>query len=499
MIKVYLSFLILFMDYLDPKKNQRNILMLKIGYLLIAISIGVMVLILNYLSNGYNYNNGEITQQGMIYLASQPSPANIYINNKLNSAQTNARIFLNSGSYNFTIKKTNYRSWSHEITIPGGMVVNYLYPFLFPNVIPQKKIFSYASAPTQASESPSQQYVITTNPSNFNSFYLYDLNSGTITPKLLTLPSGLISPAQTSQSWKFIAWANDNTHLLVEHIYDGNTEFMELDTSNISSSININQTFSITPTTVSLNNLDYNSFYFYNSATQTLSTANLSNINLVNVASSVLAYKSYLTSIFLYVSSVSKTSSEASVYLNDAGTNYFLQNINLAPTYLLNMANYNGNDYVVVGGSNNKYLDIYENPQLLAQSSTKAIVPFRILDIPNASYESFAPTAQFIVAENGQNVIVYDIKHDNVDNYNLAYPLTSGESSVHWMDGDRLYYIGNNLIQVFDFDNTNQQTLTSALPGYRLFFNNGYTDYYSISLNPKTNHIDFMQNSLIAK
>lgn len=467
------------MDFLDPVKNRRNIMFLRIGYSLIGLSIVIMLFILNELANGFNYSNGQIVQQGLVYLASQPNPANIYINNKLYSSQTNSRIFLNSGNYNFKISLSGYRSWQHAINVPGGQVVSYLYPFLFPKTI-KSVVKANFSAVDVATESPNQQYILVNNPTNFDSFLLYNINNSPLTPSVISLPSNLVSPATQSQSWKFIMWANDNSHVLLEHFYDGSSEFILLDTTNPANSINLNQQFSISPTAVSLNNLAYNSYYFYNSSNQTLSSASLANPNIVSIAGNILAYKSYLTNIILYATPDPSSSSLVDVYLEDGGSKYLINTLPVASHYLLNMANYNGNDYVVVGDNNSQYLYLYENPQLQAQANLK-IKPFRLFDFSGASYESFAPTAQFIVAENGQNIMVYDIEFDQVYDYSLGSSMSANETNIHWMDGDRLYYISKRLIHVFDYDHTNRQILTPAYASFKVFFNAPYTNYYTIA------------------
>ncbi len=257
------------MEYLDPKKQRRYRLFLWTGYSLVAIAIAFTCVILLWQAYGYGVKNGKVIQNGMIFLSSQPNPASIYINGVLNAATTNTRLTIPSGVYKFKLTAPGYRPWKHVITVFGGTVIHYDYPLLFPTKLHSINIAKFNGAPEVATQSPGQQYLVVSVPGSFGSFYLYNLTDPTATPTTLSLPAGLLSPAQISQSWQVIGWADDNQHLLLDHIYDGNQEFIELDTQNPNQSINLNRNFNVNPTSVSFNNLKYNQFYFYDSSTQT--------------------------------------------------------------------------------------------------------------------------------------------------------------------------------------------------------------------------------------
>jgi hypothetical protein len=59
------------------------------------------------------------------------------------------------------------------------------------------------------------------------------------------------------------------------------------------------------------------------------------------------------------------------------------------------------------------------------------------------------------------------------------------------MDGHRLTLVNKGKVQVFDFDGTNRQTLTAALDGTDVLFDQAYQNYFSIgsasSKNTRTN------------
>lgn len=482
------------MEYLDPKKERQHKALLLLGYGLIAIGVAIGSVILLWEAYGYSVKDGKVIQDGMVFISSQPNPASIYVNGVLNAATTNTRLTIPSGVYDFKLTDPGYRPWQHVIPVLGGEVVHYDYPLLFPVNLISKKIANLSGVPQIASQSPSQQYLVVSSPSNFNNFYLYDLTNPIAPPVTLSLPAGLLSPATSTQSWQVVGWADDNQHLLLEHLYDGNSEFIELDTQNPSQSININHQFNLNPTSVSLNNLKYNQFYFYDASSQSLSEGSIGS-PITQVASGVLSYKSYRSNTVLYATANAAPSGQVAVELSSGGSTYFVRDLPKAQTYLLDMAGYNGNDYAVVGDSSYNFVDIYEDPLSQATTAPNKILPFRALNITDPTYESFAPTAQFIMAENGNSFAVYDILNDVIYHYSSSLPLDSPQTHVQWMDGDRLIYVSSGKLTVADYDNTNRQTLTTSLPQFESFFAPDYHSYFT--LNANGSGVDLMQTSLL--
>ena len=485
------------MEYLDPKKQKQYRLFLFIGYGLIAIAIVIGCMILLWEAYGYSVKNGQVVQNGMLFLSSQPNPASVDINGQLNAASTNTRLTINAGTYNFTLKAAGYRPWSHTIPIIGGQVVHYDYPLLFPTKLIPKTVAKYSAAPEIATESPSQQFLLVSSVTNFGSFLLYDLTNPTAAPIALTIPSSLLTTAQTTQTWKVIGWADDNQHVLLEHLYDGTSEFIELNTVDATQSININRTFNLNPTTVSLNNLKYDQFYFYDATSQVLSSGSLSAATATQVEPAVIAYKSYQSNIIVYATKTGAPAGQVAVEIDSGGQDYFVRDMPISSTYLLNMTNFSGNDYLVVGASSDNLIYLYENPLSEATATpVQKITPFRALRMNNPTFDSFAPTAQFILVESGNSFAVFDFYNNASHYYVNSSLLDAPQTHAVWMDGDRLTYVSGGKLIVADYDNTNRQTLTNALPAYQPFFAPDYHSYFTLS-SGSAGSVDLKQTSLL--
>jgi hypothetical protein len=218
------------MDYLDTNKELRERIILFIGYVLIALAIVIATLLLVYQAYGFGFNkNGAVIQNGLVFLSSQPNPARIYVNNTLNSKTTNTRLILPSGIYHIGLARTGYRNWNRTVTVDGGTVEHFDYPFLFPNKLSSQKLAVYSSAPGLMTQSLNRRYLLIQKPGSTTDFDLYDLkNPAKPVESTISIPSSMLSSAVTSQSWKVEEWADDNQHVLLEHLYGNNIEYILL-------------------------------------------------------------------------------------------------------------------------------------------------------------------------------------------------------------------------------------------------------------------------------
>jgi hypothetical protein len=477
------------MDYLDPKNELKRRITLLVGYVLVAVAIAFASLVLLYQAYGFGFGkNGSIIQNGLLFFSSQPNPANIYLNGSLHSSTTNTRFFLPSGIYEVKLTRSGYRDWNRRVTVDGGSVEHFDYPLLIPNKLTSTKVAAYASEPNLMTQSPNQKYILIGDPGSLTNYDLYDL-SNPAKPSLtsLTLPSNILSTSTSgNDSLKVVAWSDDNQHVLLQHLYDGKTEYILLDVSNIAQSVNLNTTFNVSSTDMTLVNDKYNNYYLYDSATQTLNTASLGNTTLVPVLSRVLGYQSYGNNEVLYATSEGAKPGKVDIKLTTSSNTYTIASLPASNgDYLLNLTTYSGTLYVAVGSTTGSYVYIYQDPISQLQSTPgQLLAPSWVLHVNDPNYLSFSDNAQFIMTENNDNYAVYDIQNS------LGYlysdpkkPLDSPQIHASWMDGDRLIYISHGKIDIQDYDNNNQQTLVPASPAFVPAFSPNYDYMYSLGID----------------
>jgi hypothetical protein len=98
------------MDFLDPNKKRSNKIKLYAGYILIAIAISMGATVLLFANAGYRLDgNGNITQNGLLFVNSHPSGADVYVeginSKKKYNDKTDTKFDLLEGRYKVTLKK----------------------------------------------------------------------------------------------------------------------------------------------------------------------------------------------------------------------------------------------------------------------------------------------------------------------------------------------------------------------------------------------------------
>ncbi len=476
------------MDYLDLKKARRQKILLLIGYCLIAIMVILSTLILVYVTEGYRISKNGVIQSGLVFFDSQPNPANIYVNSKLEPSPTNTSFLLPSGLYNIKISAKGYMSWRRQIQVIGGTVQKYDYPFLFPKKLITHNIDVFSAQPQFASQSPSRQYLMVENTNIPTNFDIFNLNSPGSVPQIIAIPNNVLYPSSmptnlSGQSWQLIQWSTDNQNVLLKYNFNNTSEFILVNIANPAKSVNLSQLFkTYNFNSISLVNNQYNLYNLYNTNTKVLDQVSLNSPLVINsVLSQVLAYKTYSTNTILYVTTLNAPTGKALVEEEVGSTNYFIKETSLASLYLLDLTNYNDVQYVVVGQNNNPDVNIYQDPvNQIINDPTQKPFPIQVLRIDNPNYLSFSDNAQFIMVENGNHFAVYNEQSGSAYNYLVPYPLQAPQTNATWMDGDRLVYITNNHLLVFDFNDQNLHILEPASSQYLPFFDSNYQYIYTI-------------------
>lgn len=490
------------MDYLDSHKATRRSIMLFSGYILWAIAIALTTLILVYQAYGFGLGkNGSVIQNGLIFFSSQPNPANIYINNSLSSQTTNTRLIIPSGIYQIKLTRSGYRDWNRRITVIGGNVEHFDYPLLIPNKLTSSKIVSYSSAPGLVSQSLDRNWLLIQQPGSAANFDLYNLSTPA-KPVITTvsIPSSIINTTSGGDSWAAVAWADDNTHVLLKHSFSGGSEYVLLDITNPSQSVNLNSTMSINGGVVSFNNEKYNQFYIYDATNDDLYSTQLGSTSNTLVEDHVLAFKTYLSNSVLYVTGKNAPSGKVYVKLLDGSNDYTIRELPVSSQYLVNIAGYNGTLYAAIGSNSDNRVYIYQNPIGQISSNPGSFpVPVWVLHVNGVNNLSFSDNAQFIMAENANNYAVYDLENQVGFLYsNPKLPLDSPQTNVSWMDGDRTIYVSGGKIIMADYDNSNIQSLIPADPAYIPAFSNNYDYMYSVDQSTTSpGSYDLLQTPLL--
>ncbi len=469
------------MDYLDLNKQLRHRIILLVGYVLVAIAIAIGAIVLLYQAYGFGVTrNGTVTQNGLTFFSSQPHPASIYANNKLESVATNTRLVLPAGIYHMKLARDGYRDWQRTIELDGGSVEHFDYPFLIPKSLTTKKLQTVTGQPSLVTQSPDHRWLLVDpGGASLANLELYDLKNPTRPAVDISLPADLLTKASASETWQLGEWSDDNQHVLLQHNYDGKVEFVLVDRVAPQQSLNLNKTLSTNPVQLTLKNKKYDQYYAYDASTATLLAGSLKT-TFTPLLQHVLAYKSYSDDTLLYATSSDAPAGKALVKLRIGNQTSTIRSLPASATYLLELTKYSDVMYVAVGDNTANRVYIFKDPAgQLARLPDHAVVPAQVLHVPQPNYLSFSNNAQFIVTANGNRFGVYDIENKVGYNYTVPAPLDQPQAHATWMDGDRLMMVSGGKLAIFDYDGTNLQTLTGADSDYVAAFAPDYKTLYA--------------------
>lgn len=477
------------MDFLDPKKKKAYNIRLFIGFVLIAIVLILSTTIIALITAGYNLDRktGKIIQNGLVFINSQPVSSSIYVNGSP-AGTTNARLELQSGTYSILLRASGYRDWNNSISLLGGSVDQLDYPFLFPTNPKKTSVISFSQEPSIFTESPDRHWILTPITGSTGNFNVIDATNLKAQIVPASIPNALLNHPGTN-TLSVVEWSNDNQNVLLLDSFQGGQSFIMFDWSNPNKSFDVGQTFPGTSfTTVSLNNKLATSLYLYNQPTGDLSLGNVTTKVATPVLSKVLYFWPYGTNELVYTTPDTKDPSKAIAKIYYKGQDYTLKEIPIGTKYLLNIASYNGNSYVAVGSNGSNYEYIYLNPlSQLANNPGQLPLPYTllVLDTPPDNL-NFSASARFIETQSGNEFSIYDILEQTHYKYTISNANLLDNQMANWMDGNRLDVVSGGSLIIWDFDGTNEVTLTQANSDFIPAFSQSYDAVYTLIQNQKT-------------
>jgi PEGA domain len=474
------------MDFLDPKKQRAHTIRLLIGYVLVGIALMITTTILLYQAYGFGLNkNGQVIQNGLVFVSSRPSSADIYLNGKRYKNNTDTRMVLPSGQYTFDLQREGYRAWKRAVTVEGGSVERFDYPLLIPTKLASSVVKKYDKAPGVVLQSPDHRWMIVQSGDSPLGFEAFDLNSPKTAPQALTLPDNAVTQGTGTQSWELVEWADDNRHVLLKHIFQKNDqtaiEFVLMDRQDPTLSINLNSTLNTTPTGVTLRNQTYDQYYVFDQTAATLKTASLKQPVPEALLEHVLTYAAS-GNFLLYATDDVQMPGKIIIKMRQDSNTTTLRQFTAAPTqYMLGLRQYGGNWYVTMGAQAENKLYVYKNPlNALHEKPGDPLVPVGVLKVTSPTYLSFSPQSRFVMLESGQRIALYDAEKDKTDAYALKDPLDMPATNVTWVDNYHLAFGSGGQLMLLDFDNANLQTLVATSSSYVPVFDRQYRVLYTL-------------------
>lgn len=479
------------MDFLDPKKQKQHAIRLWIGYVLMGVAILLATVVLLYQAYGYRINReGEIIQNGLVFLSSRPEGAMIYSNGERLSDNTNARLSLAAGQYTFELVREGYHTWKRGITVEGGSVQRFVYPFLFPADLRVSSVKQYEDAPVLSTQSLDGRWMLIFRSSNV--FDIYDLDNKEPVAKEQTMPTEVMSANSTTVSWREVQWADSNQHVVLQRVFKAEgqdneqTEYILYDREDPTSSKNLTNLLGFNPSKIQLRDAKHDQYYAFDKNSQVLFTASLGEPTPKALLKDVIDFESDGQDFVLYATNKDAPEDKTLIRLAQSEQSFTIRQAPRDTTFSMGLADFNDEQVVVAGAKSENRVFVYQSP-LDNLREEQVAVPVQILKVDNPTQLKFSKNARFVMIQGGNNFAVYDSETDRAYAYQLDLPQDTPVDRAVWMDGHRMTVTNQDKVVVFDFDGTNQHSLMPSRSGFKPAFNPAYTLVYSLATDNKLN------------
>jgi hypothetical protein len=472
------------MDFLDPKKQKAHSRRLAIGYVVIGLVLLLATTVLLYQSLGYGIDRqGRLVHNGRVFVSSLPEGADIYVDGTQKDT-TNTSLVLPAGQYAFELKRNGYHDWRRAITVQGGSVQRFDYPFLFPTSLVTTNTKQYAAQPSIVTQSIDRRWLLVQTGTP-NSFDRYDMGDDKPVPETLTIPDEVMSVGTTTTGWQEIEWAKDSRHVVLKRLFDRqgqpSTEYILVDREDATKSVNLSVTLGFTPTVLQLRDKAYDQYFAYDQPNGALFTASLKRPTPQPYLSEVLAFQSEGSETVVYATTQEAPPGKTLMRIRQGDDSYTIRQVaSDAAPYRLGLANFNDKLFVAVGATSEDKIYVYKDP-LAALKKNEVAVPVHILKVDEADYLSFAPDSRFVVAAKADSFASYDAKTGKGYAFKLDVPIDQPLGHASWMDGYHLDVISNGQVVVFDYDGNNRQSLVGSNPAFQPIFDRAYRKLYTLN------------------
>lgn len=493
------------MDFLDPTRKKAHRRRLLAGYLLVAVAVAMGTLILLFSAYGWDVNRktGDVIQNGTVFVDSQPGGSLITLNGEEQRNRTASRLVM-PGSRQYTIKlsQDGYRDWERTFSLEGGKIERIVYPVQLPNKLKTVETQLYATAPELASQSPDRRWLLVQQPAQTYVFDLFDLNNPTAAASTIIIPRSILTEADKPATVRIVEWANDNRRVIIERTHDGKLEFLMIDINAIASSVNINTTLTVAPTSVTLRDKKADQLYIFDAIGGILRVGDLKNRTVSGaILTNVLAYKSYGTDIIMYATRVGAADGKMNVRIreNDKAT-YLLKSIPVSTIYMLDVAESDGTPYYVIGSAVNDATFVYRDPlPTLKGQNRSSLLVSAVLRLTAPKFVQFSANMQFISVQSGNKLVVYDTVGDRQFKLSLKHDILE-TTKLKWMDGFRFSFADIEQGYMIDFDGSNEQPVVPTLATAELYYAPNYETVFALSASPTVSgRFALTQSSLINK
>lgn len=480
----------------EDKKTMTTLRFL--AYALMGVAAGIITTLLVLAAQGYDIDRqtGEVIQNGLILVDSQPASGQVFVNGQSENDNTPSRLPLPAGRYSVLIRRDGYHDWEKDVTLAGSDVLWMSYPKLIPTDIQTTAIRNYAGVQFAAQSRNKERLLIARD---VRTYELINIDAPADDAlQAFVLPEGLVQTAEDGGQGVItnISWDGQAGYVLIEHTYGSLVEYIVLDTRKPTETWrNLNKDFALTISSARFKG--DSSTELYVRVDDSLRLLDLGNGTVsAPIVQRVVDYnvRDRDTATFVRLNEADKYE-VGFVYKGEVLVATILPKNGGVPVFAYEA--YDRNDYLAVSRPDQQDAVVFKNPINAIKEHGSAVA---MLEVSQSSVEkiSFSDTGQFVAFQSGRSIAVYDVEEDKTYNFTLT---PQSVSKVAWMDGHRLrFFDDKGTVSIVEFDGGNSHEIALGSSELGVFFDKAYENMFTYAASASVpGELELKQSSLIVE
>jgi len=478
-----------------PTKKQfiiRRIILSSVATLaVIIIATASILFMLGYRLDG---GNGRIEQGSLLQFDSTPNGANVFVDGRNIGSQTATKQTVLAGTHTVKMTKTGYQDWNRTLTLDAGTLTWLDYTRFVPKDRPVESVTTY-EALAGVRFSPDKKWALIEETATKPQFRLVDLRSTDVKTSTLDLPVETYAEATTEgvvHSFSITSWDTGSRYVLVKHLYNDQTEWLVVDTQNVSQTVSVTKLFNVGLHDVQFASTNGKVLY---------GLTNDGTLRKIDIAAATLSrsFVTHVESFSIYdnttISYVGADPSDATkrvvgVYRDGDESSHILRSVADSDTALkIAASRYFSDDYVAIAEGNVVTILKGSYPSSSSQDNS-SLKKFASMELAGAvSHLSFSPKGGYVVAQSGETYKSYEIEHRHAYAGMLAVKDGQTAPTLKWLDVAHLWNDEGGSLIMRDFDGSNIYSIMTIEPGFEASLSQNGRFFYAIGKNDQGYHL----------
>ncbi len=475
------------------KKPNKQFFVLRRVLLSVVATISVLIIvtasILFMLGYRLDSGNGRLEQGALLQFDSAPNGADVWIDSKALGSQTATKQTVLAGVHSVKITKNDYEDWNRTLSLEAGTLTWLDYIRMVPKVRNTETVAKYQKL-SALKFSPDLKWALAHEDGALPTFQLVDLRSETVKSTPLVLPAALYTAptnAAIASSFSLYRWNIEGRYAIVQHTHDTNqTEWLMVDTQDVSKSFNITRLLSVNFTDVQFSGTSGTSLYGLTSdgfvRKLDLSAATISRGLISNVSSFVVAEESDALS-YVGFDPLDSTKKIAGIYKDgETGPTTIRTAKDSTLPLAITIGRYFSEDFVATAEGSDVIILTGNLPSASATEGS-GLNSYATLKLAgNITSLSFSPKGDYLLGQSGAQFTSYEIEHNRSSVGAIAGVEGKIPTTLKWLDVAHLWNDDNNSLVMRDFDGTNAHTIMTVASGFDSSLSTNGKFFYAVGI-----------------